>query len=399
MLKVAHYKKIAPQVNRILAEIPERITSGEKSALREYAVKYARTFFGVSSEYSRMDQIRGRLARQITNFFYSGALEMNPGWFVMHLSKVPINTWPELGKGGMKYIAKGYAGMLTEEGREFVARSGVLMDKLWTFPSMGFELKKEPRGWLRLTTSLSDMADRTVSYLAAFEKAKDLGFLGDPNHVGKITWERVNQLAAEGIDVEKAFAYADGVMARSEFFYTPAHVQMWQREHPVLGMFKHYLFREADFISSIYKIAKEVKAQKDPESYIKQKVSEGHYEYIDAVAKYHRLLISLTSAALVSALGGGTVLSKFWPLHIPYLLSPPVSFATDTLKLMSKTLHGDATEKEWERWATDFLRNVPYVGGVLGTYKAFSKEEKDEEKKKKHHFVPMEKPKFDNLSQ
>src|SRR5208337_3226850 len=160
----------------------------------------------------------------------------------------------------------GYGRMRTEEGRELVARSGLLMDRLWASPETLFELKRRPQGWLRLTTSMSDFIDRSASYLAALEKAKDMGFLRPKEEVGDITWKRLNELSANGVDVEKALDYAGSVMARSEFLYTPGHVQMWQREHPILGMFKHYIFREAEFVSTVRKIAKEVKNHPDPEA-------------------------------------------------------------------------------------------------------------------------------------
>lgn len=401
MLKVAHYTDASHYVAKQLAGLPER------SVLREYATKYARIFFGVPSEYAHMDRIKYRASKMITNALYAGALEANPGWFTMHLTKYPINTWPELGKNGMRYVVKGYSRMMTEDGRELVARSGVLMDKMWVFPDKIYEFKKKPSNWLRVTTSLSDTVDRVASYLAAFEKAKDMGFLGDPEKVGEITWTRLNELAAEGIDTEKAFAYADSVMARSEFFYTPAHVQMWQREHPFLGMFKNYIFREADFISSLRSISKEVKAQEDPEAYIEQKVSEGHYEYIDAIAKYRRFLVSLTGAAITAVGLGGPIFGRFWPLHLGRLLAPSVSLAADTVDLVVKTLEGRATELEWENFAHSLLRMTPYIGGVVGTVDAFTggpdiKKYTVVRKKKHRDFEPMsgiEKFKFEPLPQ
>jgi len=348
MLRVKHYTKLSRQVARNLAEIPD-------SMLKEYSTKYARIFFGVPSEYKRMDRARFNIARTITNLTYASALELNPLWYTMHLTKVPINTLPELGKNGGEYLRKGYSRMMTDEGRELVARSGLLMDRLWAFPETFYELKKRPQGWLRLTTSMSDFIDRSVSYLAALEKAKDMGFLGPKEAVGEITWKRLNELAANGVDTEKAFDYASSVMARSEFLYTPGHVQMWQREHPVLGMFKHFLFREAEFVSTIRKVAKEVKDHPDPEAYIQEQVSKGNYEYIDAVAKYRRILVSLAGAAAVAAGIGGPLFSRFWPFHMGRLLSPPIMFAADTIDLIRKTLNGTAKEDEWKSWAFDFF--------------------------------------------
>ena len=391
MLRVKHYTELARKTAKQLAEIPD-------SNLKEYTAKYARIFFGVPSEYKRLDRIRYKMARDITNLSYASALELNPLWFTMHLTKVPVNTFPELGKNGGEYLMKGYGRMRTEEGRELVARSGLLMDRLWASPETLFELKRRPQGWLRLTTSMSDFIDRSASYLAALEKAKDLGFLGPKEEVGDITWKRLNELTANGVDVEKALDYAGSVMARSEFLYTPGHVQMWQREHPILGMFKHYIFREAEFVSTVRKIAKEVKNHPDPEAYIQEQVAKGNYEYIDAVAKYRRLLISLSGAAAVAAGIGGPLFSRFWPFHLSRLLSTPVMFAAETMDLMRKTMSGEATEKEWKRWAMDFFGSfTPYAG--FATRMATQ----PEKKQKKHHqdfeTFPAEKFKFDSLPQ
>ena len=121
MLRVKHYTQLEKAVSRRLVELP-------KSALKDYAVKYARIFFGVPSEYEKLDKISYDISRQITNLSYASYLEANPAWFLMHLSKVPINTLPELGKGGAGYLWKGYSRLRTEEGRELIARSGLLMD-------------------------------------------------------------------------------------------------------------------------------------------------------------------------------------------------------------------------------------------------------------------------------
>lgn len=266
-----------------------------------------------------------------------------------------------------------------------------------------YELKKRPQGWLRITTSMSDFIDRGATYLASLEKAKDKGFLGPKEEVGEITWKRLNELAANGVDVEKAFDYAGSVMARSEFLYSPAHVQMWQREHPVWGQFKHYIFREADFVASTRKIAKEVMAQPDPEAYMQEQVAKGNYEYVDAVAKYRRLLISLTGAAAMAAGIGGQVFGRFWPFHMSRLISAPVMFTANTLDLMNKTVHGKATEDEWEAWVWDFFGSfVPYGGFAARQMDPYQKVTIT--KKRKHHdkdfeTFPADKFKFDTLPQ
>lgn len=292
--------------------------------------------------------------------------------------------------------------MMTDEGRELVARSGLLMDRLWAFPETMYELKKRPQGWLRLTTSMSDFIDRSVSYLAALEKSKDLGFLGPKEAVGEITWKRLNELAADGVDVEKAFDYAGSVMARSEFSYTPGHVQMWQREHPVLGMFKHFIFREAEFVSNIRKIAKEVKDHPDPEAFIQEQVSKGNYEYIDAVAKYRRILVSLTGAAAVAAGIGGPLFGRFWPFHLGRLLSPPVMFAADTVDLIRRTLNGSAKEDEWKAWAWDFFGSfTPGAGFAVRQADPYQRVTITKPRKKHRDFetVPVEKFQFDQMPQ
>ena len=51
MLKVAHYTDAAREVTKLLTEVPE------DSTLKEYATKYSRIFFGVPSEYKRMDSL------------------------------------------------------------------------------------------------------------------------------------------------------------------------------------------------------------------------------------------------------------------------------------------------------------------------------------------------------
>lgn len=395
MLRVKHYTKLSRTVARQLAELPD-------SMLKEYSTKYARIFFGVPSEYKRMDRVRFKMARAITDLSYASYLEVNPAWALMHLSKVPVNTFPELGRDGGKYLMKGYSRIRTEEGRELVARSGLLMDRLWAFPEMGFELKKRPQGWLRLTTSASDYIDRSASYLAALEKAKDLGFLGPKEAVGDITWKRLNELSANGVDVEKALDYASSVVARSEFLYSPGNVQMWQREHPILGQFKHFLPREIEFVSTIRKIAKEVKAQADPEKYIEEQVSKGHYEYIDAVAKYRRLLMSLTGAAAVAFGIGGPLFSRFWPFHLSRLLSAPVMFAENTVELMTKTLHGAAKEDDWKAWAFDFFGSfVPGAGYAVRALDPYQKVTITKQRKKHRDFdtFPAEKFKFEPLPQ
>lgn len=397
MLRVKHYTKLSSKVARQLAELPD-------STLKEFSVKYARIFFGVPSEYKRMDRIRFNLAKQITNLSYASALELNPLWFAMHLTKVPVNTFPELGREGSKYLAKGYERMMTEEGRELVARGGVLMDRLWVFPETFFELKKRPKNWMRLTTSMSDAIDRSASYLAALEKAKDMGFLGPKEEVGDLTWKRLNELSANGVDINKALDYANSVMARSEFLYTPAYVQMWQREHPILGMFHHYIFREAEFVSSLRKIAKEVKNHPDPEAFIEQKVSDGHYEYIDAVAKYRRLMISLTGAAAVAFGVGGPLFSRFFPFHVTKLLSSPILFSESTVELVAKTLKGSAKEDDWKSWLYDLFGDfTPYAGFAVRAMDPYSKFTVTKPKKKHNRddfeTIPVDKFQFDQMPQ
>jgi hypothetical protein len=220
--------------------------------------------------------------------------------------------------------------------------------------------------------------------------------------VGEITWKRLNELAANGVDVEKALDYAGSVMSRSEFLYSPGHVQMWQHEHPIMGMFKHYIFREAEFVSTIRKVAKEVKDHPDPEKYIEEQVSKGHYEYIDAVAKYRRLLISLTGAAAVAAGIGGPLFSRFWPFHLSRLISTPVMFTANTIDLMSRTLSGKAKEDDWKAWAWDFFGSfAPYGGFVARQMDPYQRVTITKPRKKHRDFEPMpgERFKFEPLPQ
>jgi len=355
MLRYIHYKPIAPEIGIAVNNLPEG------TVLKDYATRYARNFFGVASEYRHMEKAVNDGARSLVGYTYAYALELNPRWFSMHLSKVPINTWPELGGiiDGPKYMVKGFNQLTTAEGKELVARSGVMLDTLWTFPETMTQFKRNPGSWARATTSLSDAIDRGVSYLGALEKAKDKGFFGPAEEVGKLTWDRLNELAANGVDVQKGLDYAYGVVARSQFMYTPAYLQMAIQEHKLMGQFKSFTFREAGMIANVRRLAKEAKAQhEDGEAFALQKVAEGQYEYIDAVAKYRRLVAALVGSAAF-AYGFG---ARFFPFHMSTILSPAVMFLEDFTNLIHKTITGQATEAEWKRFATSTIALNPVMG-------------------------------------
>jgi hypothetical protein len=259
---------------------------------------------------------------------------------------VPWNVWPELGKGGTKYALKGYARMTTPEGRELVARSGVLMDTMHVIRDPKTKIGKIASGVLKLPLKLSDQIDRGVAYLGGLEKAKDLGYFGPKENVGKITWERLNELAASGVDVKKGLDFAYDVTARSNFMYTNANVHLWIRENPLMGQFKSFAVNQAEFMKNMYTLWREAKAQSKEQSmnleeFTAKKAAEGDYSYIDAPAKFRRLLMSTAVLALgTSQLG-----------HLfGHMLSPPIAFANDTIELLHKTHDGKATKKMWEKW-------------------------------------------------
>lgn len=312
------------------------------SALKDYAKKYSRIFFGVPSEYPHLDKIHNDFARTIANATYSAALDLNPHFFAIHSLKVPWNVWPELGKGGTKYALQGYGRMTTPEGRDLVARSGVLMDTMYVIRKPTTKLGDRFSKFLHGGLQLSDAIDRGVAYLGGLEKAKDLGLFGPREQVGKVTWERLNELAASGVNVKNGLDFAYDTAARSNFMYTNANVQIFVRENPLLGMFKSFAVRQAEFMSNMRTLSKEAKAQDmEPEAFAAQKAAQGDYSYVDAPAKYRRMLMATAALAL------GTNQIKHFLGH---LLSPPIAFASDTIDLLQKTADGKATEKMWHKW-------------------------------------------------
>lgn len=334
-----------------LAGMPE-------SALKDYAKKYARIFFGVPSEYAHLEKIHTDFARTLANMTYSAALDLNPHFFAIHSLKVPWNVWPELGKGGTGYAVKGYLRATTAEGKELVARSGVLMDAM--------QIVRQPKNktmdrfgkFLHYSVQLSDQIDRSVAYLGGLEKAKDLGFFGPKEGVGQITWDRLNDLAASGVDIKKGLDYAYEVAARSNFMYTAANVQMAVRDNPISGMFKSFAVRQAEFAMNIRTLAKEAKAQgAESEEIALQKAANGDYQYIDAQSKYRRFLMSTAVLAL-----GTKQIEHF----IGHLLSPPIAFANDTFNLLQKTLSGHVKEEDWQKWFTHGIETfVPGAGYIV----------------------------------
>ena len=387
MVRVAELTPEARRTAIFLNRLPE-------SALKDYAKRYARIFFGVPSEYARLEKLTHEAARTIANLSYSAALDLNPGWFVLHSTKVPFNVWPELGEGSSKYVFKGYKAMTTPEGRELVARSGVLQDTLWRLNQPKTRFGKTFSTALHSGMIYSDLIDRGVAYIGGLEKAKDMGMFGDPDKVGDITWERLNQLAAEGVDIEKGLDFAYGVVARSNFMYTNANVQQFIREHPIAGMFKSYAMRQAEFFSNMRTLAKEAKAQSmEPEDYAALKAARGQYEYIDAVAKYRRLLMSTTIAA-IGALGftAAGINQRIWPYHLASLLSPPIVFGYDTVNLINKTIEGNATEKMWSAWLRESIRTfVPGAGWLTREWN------ESEKKKKSLDELPVDKYELESL--
>jgi hypothetical protein len=372
MTKVAEYTPISRKMSVVLSMLPK------DARLTAFAKRYVRNFFGVPHEYDVMNKAMNEFTRPIANAAYSAALDLNPGWFVLHSTKVPFNVWPEIGSG---YAAKGYIGMTSPEGRELVARSGILMDTMWRMKKPETRVGKTFSSVLHSGMIISDTIDRGVAYLGALEKAKDMGMLGDPSKVGDISWERLNQLAAEGVNINKALDYAYSAVARSNFMYTPGNVQFFMKDHPIIGMFKSFAVRQAEFFLNARNLAKEAKAQSmDPEQFAALKAAQGQYEYIDAVAKYKRLLMSTTIAA-IGALGltAAGIRQRIWPYHLASIISPPILFASDTFRLLNKAFEGEASEKEWLTWIREGIGTfVPGAGYA-------TREWRDEEKKKKKH--------------
>lgn len=367
MLRLKHYTTEARKAGVIINSIPE------KTILREYAEKYTRIFFGVGSEYKGMDALNKTFSRTLANMVYSAALDLNPKFFLIHSLKVPWDVWSDL---GTKYTATGYAGMTTQEGRELVARSGILMDTLYTIRKPKTTLGTRFSKFLHYGLQLSDQIDRGVAYIGGLEQAKDLGYFGPPEKVGKITQDRLDELTASGVDVEKGIMHAYSVVSRTNFMYTNGHVQMLIREHPILGKFKSFATRQIEFAQNIRRMAKEAKeAEKhgvDADRFAAQKAAQGDYGYVNARAKYRRFVFM--TAAL--ALGTGQVTHL-----LGYLLGPDVLFAENTSELIHKTLERTATEAMWQAWFKKGVETfVPGAGWITRTMTApgapFGKEEK-----------------------
>jgi hypothetical protein len=354
MLRLKHYTTEARKAGVIINNIPE------KTILREYAEKYTRIFFGVGSEYKGMDGLNKTFSRTVANMVYSAALDLNPKFFLIHSLKVPWDVWSDL---GTKYTAVGYAGMTTAEGRELVARSGILMDTLYTIRKPKTALGSHFSKFLHYGLQLSDQIDRGVAYIGGLEQAKDLGYFGPPEKVGKITQDRLDQLAASGVDVEKGIMHAYSVVSRTNFMYTNGHVQFLIREHPILGKFKSFATRQVEFMNNVRLMAKEAKeAEKhgvDADRFAAMKAAQGEYGYVNARAKYRRLVFM--TAAL--ALGTGQV------THLMgYLLGPDVLFAENTSELIHKTIEGTATEAMWKAWLKKGVETfVPGAGWLTRT--------------------------------
>jgi hypothetical protein len=384
MLKVAELTKESRRTAVFLNNLPE-------SALKDYATKYARVFFGVPGEYKHLDKLTYDISKNIAKLSYSAALDLNPSWFLLHSTKIPFNVWPELGKNSSKYVSLGLAGMTSPSGHELVARSGVLLDTPWQIAKPRTRIGKVFSNVMHSGMILSDRLDRGVAYLGGLEKAKDMGLLGDPEKVGKITKARLDELAAEGIDVQKAYDYAYGVVARSNYMYTNANVQFFVREHPLMGMFKSYMVRQAEYFNNIRKLANEVKAQGNmADEFVAMKEANGEYEYTDARAKWRRLVFSAFVAA-IGAIGmaNAGISQRIFPYHISALLSPPIVFGYDTVNLINKTVEGKATENDWIKWMKEGARTFSAFGRM-----AFSRDDNEKKEKQKYQIEPLPRVKY-----
>ena len=348
MLRLKHYTESAKKAAVIINSIPD-------SVLKEYAEKYTRTFFGVGSEYKRMDELNRTFSRTLSNMVYSAALDLNPHFFMIHSLKVPWDVWSDL---GTKYTAVGYAGMTTAEGRELVARSGILMDTLYTIRKPKTKFGSRFSKFLHSGLQLSDQIDRGVAYIGGLEQAKDLGYFGPPEKVGKITHERLEELAASGVDVEKGIQHAYAVVSRTNFMYTNGHVQPLIREHPIMGKFRSFQTRQLEFMNNVRLMAKEAKeAQKhgiDGDRFAAMKAAQGDYGYVNARAKFRRLVF-MTAALAFGASGSMHLLG--------HLLAPDVIFAEQTSELLLKTIEGTATEAMWAAWLKHGLETFTPGGG------------------------------------
>jgi hypothetical protein len=274
-----------------------------------------------------------------------------------------------------------------------VSRSGVLMDTMWQLKKPTTKIGKTFSKILHSGMILSDRLDRGVAYIGGLEKAKDLGYFGPKENVGKITWERLQDLAASGVDIEKGLDFAYSVVARSNFMYTNANVQTFVRENPMMGQFKSFPVRQAEMAANIRRVAKEAKAQNmEPEKFAALKAAQGEYEYVDAVAKYRRLLMA-TVAAGFGAMGltAAGITQRIWPYHMMSVLSPPMMFAADTYKMLQKALDDKLSQKEFEQWLREGARTfVPGAGFAIREMAA-------PPKKKKH--LGMEPPPRTNWKQ
>lgn len=368
MLRVIHFGGIAPKVSITLQELP-RVKGGQESLLKEYAKSYTQIVYGVAGAYQRTQTARHTAARVVADAMYSAALELNPEWAAVNLSQILVNAYPELGKGGGKYIrmgAKQLFSMSDPSGRELVARSGVLNDLLWLMPDLKAQISHDPKKLLRITSGSTEAINRGVAYLGALYKARDLQLLGDPSDTDTITYEKLSELTTQGVDIEGGLDFAYGIAGRSQFMYTNAHVQQTIRNHPLTFMFKSFIVRQQEWLSTLRRLAKEAKEQyPQTEATRLQLAAEGKYEYIDAVDKWKRAVwIHMVLGA--GAYLGQDFLRRIWPFDLWTLLSPLLMFAERTLAIVSASAAGKATSEWWEKYLVEAVRRfTPGAGYAI----------------------------------
>lgn len=319
LLKVIHD---TPAVRDGLLMVSE-VDKAEQPLLREFMERYLRHYAGVPGEYKETQSVMFRMTRSIVNANYNALLEMNPTFLGLRMMHVIQNTLPDLGP---KYVMNGMTSFATADGRELLARSGVLND----MPPIKSKALQIGREILHSLSWQTEFMNRGISYLGALERAKDIGMLGDPSKVGPLSMDRLRELAADGVDVEKALDYAYDTVARNQFMYTPAYVQFQLRDHPLALQFKAWPIRTVELISNIIQNARQDR-------------------------KKASLLIGLLAAE-------GAFGYNFLHLAVP----PLVTLGAETANTLNKVLHGRATEAEIEKLFKDLAINfIPGAGYVL----------------------------------
>jgi broad specificity phosphatase PhoE len=320
-------------IHRAMGQVMD-IDKRSQPLLREYAERYVRNYATVQGSYPETDKVTRKMARWVADRHYDALIGLSPHWFFLHTSKTLSNTYPEL---GAKYVVQGTRSMLTADGRELVARSGALMD----MPLPRNKALRAAKNTVRALTNTSEFINRAVAYLGGLEKARDLGLLGqsEVNSKTPLSQDYLNEVAAKGVNVEPALDYAAGVVSRTQFSYSPAHVQFLIRDHPIMGIFKTFVIKEGEFVQQALKSGDKAKA-------------------VRTLA-----LLALTSWYFKHTL-------------LPTVIPPTVKWLNDTRDLATKMYNNTVTEGQVGTWLKNTGRVWVPGGGFWIPY--FTKEEPTE---------------------